>query len=863
MFALRSIRSSKGARFTASRGRGSELVLLIAAAIPLAAFSQSLNTSRIDSLAEAALKAWQAPGCAVAIIQGDRVVYQKGYGVKELGKPDPVTPKTVFAIGSTTKAFTTALLAMLNDEGRLAWDDPVRKHLPNFALADPLANEMVTVRDLVSHRTGLSRNDALWYGSPWSRAEIIEHIGLVPLTKPFRSAWQYQNTMFLAAGEVTGAASGSTWDALVEKRIFDPLGMKGTSVSTLDAVAAADHATPHVKREGRVQTTAWRNIDNIAPAGSINSNLEDLTAWLRLQMNEGVAANGARLISARNMREMHTPQMAMRPEDWGRNANDQTSQMSYGLGWFLMDYRGRHVVNHGGAIDGFRANFTMLPKERIGIIVMSNLGDDNMPEALRYSILDELLGVADSKDWNAYVKSVAGPGPEAAQVEREKNRKPGTKPTLELGTYAGLFQDPAYGVARVSYEAGKLYLDWNGAHNPLEHYHYDTFLADQAFVAFQLDAKGVPGSLEYLGQTFRRTRSPYDASAVAARIVGQLKLRPDERVIVRVDPGYMADLTPALETAIDKAGAKVAAVLPYVPAASSPGDVELAGTKLRVALKDSTVYLWMPLRTDLRQVTKSEEVQLVDWLKQGGTRREIHFHWNGGSVLADGLPTAHHDRFDTVYTNALEIDYQALGAAQARAVEMLRAGPVRVRTPAGTDITFRVGDRPFNRQDGDGSAERMRQAKVQVDREIELPAGVLRVAPLEETANGVIVIPDARFGTQRARGVRVRIVNGKVTEVTAVSNVEAARAAILTGSVGERSFREFGLGFNPKLMVQKGSPILPYFAYGSGMVRMSLGDNEELGGNVRGGGRRWFFFPDATVEANGQVLVDRGNLGVF
>ena len=826
-----------------------------------------LNTAKIDSLAEAVLKAWQAPGCAVAVIQGDRVVFQKGYGVKELGNADPVTSRTVFAIGSTTKAFTTAVLAILNDEGKLNWDDPVRKYLPEFRLSDQNANALVTVRDLVSHRTGLSRNDLLWYGSPWSRTEILERIGRVPLTKPFRSAWQYQNMMFLAAGEVAAAAGGASWESLVQTRILDPLGMRSTSLSAWDVMAAPDLATPHAKRDGKTQTTAWRNIDNIGPAGSINSNVEDLSVWLRLQMNDGVAGNGARLISSRNMREMHTPQMAIRPEDWGRNHTDETNQMAYGLGWFLKDYRGRHLVNHGGAIDGFRANFSFLPKERIGVIVVSNLGEDNMPEALRWSILDELTG-APSKDWNVFL---IGRGARqeaavtAARAERDRNRKPGTSPSLDVAAYAGSYNQSAYGITRITNESGKLYLDWSSFHVPLEHYHYDTFLiADgrlDGLVTFHLDGAGHAAALDFIGLTFHRVPDAYDAAKLASRIVSQLKLRPEDQVIVRFDPGYMADLTPALQNAITQSGAKVAATLAYIPSVNPKApaqDSDLASTKLRIALKNSTVYLWMPFRTDARQITHGEEALLLDWLKLGGPRREIHFHWNGGSVLADGLPTTHTDRFDTVYSSALDIDYRALSAAQSQAVEMFRSGIVRVRTPAGTDISFRVGDRPFNKQDGDASAERMATAKVQVDREIELPAGVLRVAPLEETANGTIVIPEARFGNQKSRGVRLRIVAGKVVEVTAASNAEAARAAILTANAGDRSFREFGLGFNRRLTVQSGSPVLPYFAYGSGMVRMSLGDNEELGGSVRGGGRRWFFFPDATVEADGRVIVDRG-----
>ncbi|HEY3740232.1 MAG TPA: serine hydrolase [Bryobacteraceae bacterium] len=841
--------------------------LRIAAATLLlstAAFAQTLNTAKIDSLAEAALQAWHAPGCAIAIIEGNRVVYAKGYGVKELGKPDRVTTKTVFAIGSTTKAFTTAVLAMLNDEGRLAWDDPVRKYLPDFQLADPAANELVTIRDLVTHRTGLSRNDVLWYGSPMSRAEILHAIGRVPLTEPFRSAWQYQNMMFLAAGQVAGSAGHSSWEELVRHRILDPLEMRSTSLTTWDIPATADRATPHVKREGKVQTTAWRNLDDIGPAGAINSNVEDLSTWLRLQMNDGVAPGGKRLISSKNMREMHTPQMAMRPEEWGRNFTDETNQMAYGLGWFLQDYRGHHVVNHGGAIDGFRANFSMLPNEHVGVIVLANLGDDNMPEALRWSILDSMFG-AKFKDWNAFLMArgaAAEAAGVAARAEREKMRKTGTNPSLALESYAGWYKDSAYGTAHVIDEEGKLFIDWNGSRPALEHFHYDTFSALDSLVTFHLDEAAAVASLDFLGRTFERTAPPYDPVKVAARITGQLKLRAEDHVIIRVDPGYMADLTEPLKKAVEQAGAHLTATLPYIPMQASAGDRELATAKLRLALKDANVYLWMPFRTDARDMTDNEAAQLVEWLKLGGVRREIHFHWNGGTVLADGLPAVHQIRFDKLYADALDIDYARLSAAQSKAAAELRKGTVRVRTPAGTDIVFRIGaTRPFNQQDGDASAARMSAAKVQVDREIELPAGVLRVAPLEETANGVIVIPEGRFGDQKTRMLRLRIAAGKVVEVTAEANEAAARAAIFTSNIGDRSFREFGLGFNPKLTQSADSPVLPYFAYGSGMVRMSLGDNQELGGNVRTGGeRRWFFFPDATVETEGRVLVDRGHL---
>jgi hypothetical protein len=190
---------------------------------------------------------------------------------------------------------------------------------------------------------------------------------------------------------------------------------------------------------------------------------------------------------------------------------------------------------------------------------------------------------------------------------------------------------------------------------------------------------------------------------------------------------------------------------------------------------------------------------------------------------------------------------------------MLRSGTVRVQTPAGTEISFRIGERPFNKQDGDASSERMRTARVRIDREIELPAGVIRVAPLEETVNGRIVIPSARFGDKTARGVRLEFNNGRITRIEADENLAVVQSA-LAGEDAARSFRELAIGFNPKLKSPPGASSLAYYGYGDGVVRMSLGDNQELGGAVRGNFARWFFFPDATVEIDGKPLVRNGKL---
>lgn len=319
---------------------------------------------------------------------------------------------------------------------------------------------------------------------------------------------------------------------------------------------------------------------------------------------------------------------------------------------------------------------------------------------------------------------------------------------------------------------------------------------------------------------FLFTTTPLDYDALASRIISALKLRPNERVFVGADPtGYFQGLVPPLR--------------------------RLLRDSIVQTLDQADVYLWLPRRKD---VTAAERQAIIQWTDQGGPRRQIHFHWDGGSVRPDGLLGDHSPELDRIYQSALDIDYAALSAAQDRAIQRLRSGLVRVRTPAGTDLRFRVGNRPFNKQDGDASAERAQAARIRVDRDIELPAGVLRVAPLEDTATGRIVVPEARVGDQIARGITFEIQKGRVTRVTARENLAAVEAYLHTGGLAARRFREFGLGFNPKL------PGLSYYAYGKGAVRLSLGDNQELGGAVPGGFVRWFFFPDATVEVDGKPV---------
>jgi len=318
---------------------------------------------------------------------------------------------------------------------------------------------------------------------------------------------------------------------------------------------------------------------------------------------------------------------------------------------------------------------------------------------------------------------------------------------------------------------------------------------------------------------------------LASRIVESLHPLPGERVYFRPDPGYFEGLLGPLREKLAAAGA-----------------VEVK------RLDDAEIYLWLPLRPGGPGLPSAERHAVKEWTDKGGPRRQLHFHWGEGSVSPDGLYLEHGDALDTLYQDALDIDYKALGATQDGVIAQLKRGLIRVRTAAGTDMVFRTGDRPFNKQDGDASAARARAAQMRVDRDIELPAGVVRVAPVEETASGVVVIPEARFGAETARNIKLTFTRGRLTGVEAGENVAAVQKMLKEGGEAAHRFREFAIGLNPKLKPAPGARVLPYYGYGEGVVRLSLGDNEELGGNVRGGFVRWFFFPQATVEVNGSPL---------
>src|SRR5262249_35031012 len=394
---------------------------------------------------------------------------------RDLALKGRVTEDTVFALGSCSKPITTLALALLVDDGKLLWDDPVRKHVPFFRLADPLADANVTIRDLVTHRAGLGSHDLLWYRAPWDQEAMIRKIGLVRPDRSFRSGFQYQSILFSAAGWAVGTASGSTWQEFTTKRLLQPLGMTSTSCTT--AALGKDRASPHRQdRQGKIAVRPWYAFTEPNPAGSLNSTARDLSKFLRLQLGGGLY-QGQRRVSAASLAETRTPQFALRVEGSVREMNPHTFQMSYCLGWVAQDYRGRGMLLHGGAIDGFRAQLTLVPSARLGIAVLSNLDQTTMNFALSNSLVDHVLGLP-YKDWNAYYGDLARADEEALKAhekQREAKRHKHTKPSREPAAYVGDYEDPAYGKAQVQLEDGRLVFVWGSFRCALEHFHYDTF----------------------------------------------------------------------------------------------------------------------------------------------------------------------------------------------------------------------------------------------------------------------------------------------------------------------------------------------------------------------------------------------------
>ena len=423
------------------------------------------------------MKEWQIPGLAIAIVKDDKVIFNKGFGVRDINKDEKIDEMTQFAIASNTKAFTTHALGLLVQEGKISWDDPVIKHLPDFQLFDPVVTRKITIRDLLCHRSGLGTwaGDWVWWGSMYTREEMVFRIRYIEPVADFRTEYHYNNLMFLVAGQIIPAVTGKSWDTFLKERLFKPLNMNSTTTSINELDMAGNVAVPHTVRKEIVTSVPYVNVDISGPAGSINSNTTDLVNWLRLQLANGVY-NGKHLIKENiidETRKLHTliPVSTKSPK-----LNPFSHLAVYALGWEILDYRGRMIVNHTGGLDGMYSYLGFMPDENIGVVILTNLDSHRLMVALSHHVYDVLLDL-DYQDWSSrYLAEVK------KDLDNKKEKQPaieGTSPSHDRSEYLGKYNSRIYGDVELYQEDGKMKIrlaphpDKSGE---IVHWQYDTFL---------------------------------------------------------------------------------------------------------------------------------------------------------------------------------------------------------------------------------------------------------------------------------------------------------------------------------------------------------------------------------------------------
>ena len=454
---------------------------LTLATTPLSAQTPDPRLDGFDQWVESVMAEWKVPGLGVAIVEDGKTVFARGYGWRNVEQQLPVTPDTLFAIGSNTKSFTATLLAMYVDEGALAWDAPIRTLLPEFSLHDPVATAQMTAVDLLSHRSGLPRHDLFWYATGKSRTELIAGLHHLEPSAPFRSKYQYQNLMFLTAGVVAERIGGKSWEELVEERIFRPLGMERANFS-VDRMQQDDDFSYGYGAEQeieRVRRVPFRNIDAIGPAGSINTSARELARYVLFHLAYGKVGD-TQLLKEDSARLMQRPQMVMTgPLQQRLQDGPEIGDPSYGLGLMVGSYRGRKHVSHGGGIDGFISAMEWLPDEQIGVIALSNTSHTGtVPALVVRNAFDRMLGL-EPIDWAARARKREAEAKQEAEEAKTADlaaAAPDTKPSHPLADYAGDYEHPGYGKASVRVHGDGLILEVVGIEFPLKHYHYDLFI---------------------------------------------------------------------------------------------------------------------------------------------------------------------------------------------------------------------------------------------------------------------------------------------------------------------------------------------------------------------------------------------------
>jgi CubicO group peptidase (beta-lactamase class C family) len=433
-----------------------------------------------DSYMAQVMKDWNAPGIGIGIVVKDKLVFARGYGFRDYGKKLPYTPTTTQPIASNTKLFTAVAVGLLVEEGKLRWDEPIKQFVPTIRFYNDDLDRSVTIRDMLSHRTGVTRHDAIWYKSTFTRRELWDRLRYLEPSAPIRSVFLYNNLMYTAAGQIIEELSGQTWEQFVQRRLFDPLGMSRSTVTIQDNLNGPEPAVPFSER--RDSTVLYRQPYYtaevaIAPAGAINSSVQDLSRWVIALLNGG-KVDGRQVIPEAVLRETMAPSLAMpntalETRGWGENLNQY-----YGMGRWISSYRGHLLALHGGDLPGFHSQVSIMPNDSIGVIVLV-IGDHVAPlyNGLTYDIYERLLGLS-LTPWAERLNAIRLKNKAAGTQARSTaaaGRVTGTTPSHALDDYVGEFEHPAYGVVTVARGDSGLTFEFHGIKMPLSHFHYDRF----------------------------------------------------------------------------------------------------------------------------------------------------------------------------------------------------------------------------------------------------------------------------------------------------------------------------------------------------------------------------------------------------
>ena len=435
----------------------------------------SQDLKKLDAYYAKALKDWNVPGMSIAIVKDGKIIFAKGYGTKEMGKTNLPDENTIYAIASNSKAFTSAIVGQLVDEGKLSWDDKIKKHLTYFEMSDPWVTNEATLRDALSHRIGLTTfgGDLLWYRSNLNAKEIIAHLKYLKPSYSFRAGYGYSNLMYIATGELIEQVTGKTWAENVQSRFFNPLGMTRSIVGTKGVSKMENVATPHLYVDNAHKPMPWEDWSHVAATGGILSSVKDISQWMMFQMNHCIWKNDT-LISKSSHNMMWTPHNAFVVDHMSTTKTGDFS--TYGLGWGLSEYNGKFRVSHTGGYSGMVSAVAMLPDEHLGVVILTNGIRSVFAPLVNYTF-DQFIK-APARDWSKEYLDRNRAAIDTRIADRMKARVQNTSPSLPQEKYAGEYYTPAYGNITVDSKDGKMKIAFE--HSPdltatLEHWHYDTW----------------------------------------------------------------------------------------------------------------------------------------------------------------------------------------------------------------------------------------------------------------------------------------------------------------------------------------------------------------------------------------------------